>query len=101
MKGIIWNKEEGRVRVREIYIGLVFLFVVRISATWCTDAYIYQHPELIHDPTNTRYLILAQNIFPYRIRSHNKLQSLVNRSLILVMEKGGFVGKTANIIQIS
>lgn len=62
---------------------------------------IDSHLELIHDCTNTQYLILAQNIFPHSSRPHNKLRSLVNKSLILVMEKGAFVGKAANIIQIS
>lgn len=62
---------------------------------------IYPHSELIHDPTNTQYLTLAQSIFPHSSRSHNKLQSMVNKSHPLVMEKGGFVGKAANIIQIS
>lgn len=61
---------------------------------------IYPHLELIHDHSNNQYLILAQNIFHYSRISDNKMQSLVNKSLILVLGKGWFFGGAANVVQI-
>lgn len=72
------TKEEGRGKGREMCIAYLFLSVFRISVPPCGQN-IY--PHLIHHPTNTKYLILAQNIFPCSGRSHNKLQSLLNKSL--------------------
>lgn len=61
---------------------------------------IYPHLELIHDHSNNQYLILAQKIFHYSRISDNKMQSLVNKSLILVLGKGWFFGEAANVVQI-
>lgn len=94
-KEVIWDKEGGRPRASEIYMVFLYFCSSSVLLLNVLIQYIYPHPELTHDHSNNQYLILRQNIFHHSSRSDNKMQNLLNKSLILVIENA------AKLVQIS